>query len=113
MAVGRPVLQDARARAEGGRVKSDGERLKPAHAVRNGQWYTITREGLNWTIEVTGVSDKRGAAAVAQALYREDEASIAERKRVIELNRAAGPSPLKGRPTKRQRRKIEDFLAES
>lgn len=102
----------AQAAVEAGRVKSDGERLKPAHTVRAGQHYTITRDGLNWTIEVTAISDKRGSAAVAQALYREDEASIAERKHVIELNRAAGHSPFKGRPTKRQRRKIEDFLAE-
>jgi ribosome-associated heat shock protein Hsp15 len=102
----------AQAAIESGRVKSDSERLKPAHPVRSGQRYTITREGLNWTIEVTGVSDKRGSAAVAETLYREEEASIAERQRVIELNRAAGPPPFKGRPTKRQRRKIEDFLAE-
>jgi ribosome-associated heat shock protein Hsp15 len=102
----------AQAAIEAGRVKSDGERLKPAHAVRSGQQYTITREGLNWTVEVTGVSETRGSAAVAQALYREDEASIAERKQVIELNRAAGAPTFKGRPTKRQRRKIEDFLAE-
>ena len=102
----------AQAAIEAGRVKSEGERVKPAHPVRAGHRYTITRDGLSWTIEVTAVTDKRGSATVAQGLYREDEASVAERKQVIELNRAAGHSPFKGRPTKRQRRKIEDFLAE-
>jgi ribosome-associated heat shock protein Hsp15 len=97
---------------EAGRVRLDNERIKPAHVVRVGQVYSIVRDGLTWTVEVRGLSDQRGPGAVAQALYREDEASIAERRRIVELNRAAGPAPFKGRPTKRQRRKIEDFLAE-
>ena len=97
---------------ESGRVRQGSDRVKPAHVVRFGHVYSITREGLTWTIEVRGLSDRRGAASVAQALYQEDEASVAERQRIVELNRALGPSPFKGRPTKRQRRKIEDFLAE-
>jgi ribosome-associated heat shock protein Hsp15 len=96
---------------ESGRVRLDDERIKPAHPVRIGHVYTIVRDGLPWKIEVTGLSDRRGAATVARELYREDEASIAERQRIIALNRSAGPV-FKGRPTKRQRRKIEDFLAE-
>ena len=96
---------------ESGRVRLDDERIKPAHPVRIGQIYTVVRDGLTWTIEVTGLSDRRGAASVARELYREDERSVAERERIIALNRGAGPV-FKGRPTKRQRRKIEDFLAE-
>jgi ribosome-associated heat shock protein Hsp15 len=96
---------------ESGRVRLADERIKPAHPVRIGQVYAIVRDGLTWTVEVTGLSDRRGAAAVARELYREAEASVAERQRIIALNRAAGPV-FKGRPTKRQRRKIEDFLAE-
>jgi ribosome-associated heat shock protein Hsp15 len=96
---------------EAGRVRLGGERVKPAHPVKIGQQYTIVRDGLTWTIEVLGLSDQRGSAAFASGLYREDEASIAERQRIIALNRSAGPV-LRGRPTKRQRRKIEDFLAE-
>ena len=97
---------------DAGRVRFDAERVKPAHNVRIGQTYAIVREGLTWTVEVCALSDQRGSATIAQSLYREGEASIAERLRVIDLNRAAGASPFKGRPTKRQRRKIEDFLAE-
>ena len=96
---------------ESGRVRLDDERVKPSHPVRIGQVYAVVRDGLTWTVEVTGLSDQRGAASVARELYREDEVSIAERQRIIALNRSAGPV-LKGRPTKRQRRKIEDFLAE-
>lgn len=97
---------------DAGRVRLDAERVKPAHSVRIGQVYAITREGLTWSVVVRGLSDQRGSASLAQALYREEEASIAERLRIVELNRAAGPLLFKGRPTKRQRRKIEDFLAE-
>jgi len=97
---------------EAGKVRSEGERVKPAHVVKAGQRYTIVREGLSWTITVRGVAEQRGSAAAAAALYVEDEGSIAERARIFALNRAGNPSPFKGRPTKRQRRKIEDFLAE-
>ena len=97
---------------ESGRVRFGDERIKPAHPVRIGHVYAITRDSLTWTIEVTGLSDRRGSATDAAVLYREEEASIAERQRIVALNRAAGPAPFKGRPTKRQRRKIEDFLAE-
>jgi len=105
----------AQAAIESGRVRSDGSegsRLKPSHTVRPGHRYSVVRDGLTWNIEVLGIADRRGPASVAQALYREDEASIAERQRIIALNHAAGPTLFKGRPTKRQRRKIEDFLAE-
>jgi ribosome-associated heat shock protein Hsp15 len=97
---------------ESGRVRCNGERIKSSHPVRIGQCLAIQRDGLTWNVEVRGLSDRRGPAAAAQGLYHEDEESAAERQRIVELNRAAGPSPFKGRPTKRQRRRIEDFLAE-
>jgi ribosome-associated heat shock protein Hsp15 len=97
-----------------GKVKRDGERCKPAHTVRVGDRYAILREDLLWNAEVMALSDQRSSAAIASRLYSEPEESIAARTEAIAQRKLAmiNAPQLKGRPTKRQRRKIEDFLAE-
>lgn len=99
---------------ESGKVKHNGESCRPAHTVRVGDRYAIVRENFVWNIDVAALSDQRGPAAIASRLYSEAEASVAARAALVaqrKLAMANGPQ-LKGRPTKRQRRKIEDFLAE-
>jgi len=107
----RALAQEA---IETGKVRHDGERCKPAHTVRVGDTFAIVRENLTWNVEVAALADQRGSAAIAAHLYREDPESIATRVRLIEERKLAlvNAPQMKGRPTKRQRRKIEDFLAE-
>ena len=99
---------------ETGKVRRDGERCKPAQSVRVGDQYTIVRDNLTWNVDVTGLSEQRGPASVAATLYREPEESIAARMETIAQRKAAlaNAPQWKGRPNKRQRRKLEDFLAE-
>ena len=99
---------------ESGKVKNHGEHCKPAHTVRVGDGYSILRDHLVWDIEVLALSDQRGSAGIASRLFSESEQSIAARAELIAQRRlaTAGAPGFKGRPTKRQRRKIEDFLAE-
>jgi ribosome-associated heat shock protein Hsp15 len=63
---------------------------------------------------VTGVSDRRGSATEAATLYRESPESVATREREIQQRKAAAAAEprFSGRPTKRQRRKLADFLNE-
>jgi len=96
---------------DGGKIRLNDERAKPAKEITAGDRLTIHIGEYEWSIEVLGLSMQRGAAPVAQTLYREDPEShlrrqqqVAERKAVI--NPAA---PLKGRPTKRDRRQIRRF----
>jgi len=99
---------------EAGQVRVGGERVKTAHAVRAGEVVTVRKSGYVWEVTVTALSDRRGGAAEAALLYRESEASIAAREALARQHReAAAANPrYTGRPTKRQRRKLEDFLNE-
>jgi ribosome-associated heat shock protein Hsp15 len=90
----------------GGRVKLNGERIKPAHAVKAGDALVIRIEEFEWQITVRGLSERRGPAPEARKLYEESAAGLAERQKLADLRRwgAESASSLKGRPTKRDRR---------
>ena len=99
---------------DAGHVRIGGERVKTAHAVRTGDRVSIRKAGYVWDVTVTAVSDRRGGAADAALLYKEDDASIAARDELAKQRKAAAEASPRypGRPTKRQRRKLEDFLNE-
>jgi len=99
---------------ENGHARVGDERVKPAHAVHVGDRIVVRRQGLAWNVEVTALADRRGSAADAARLYRETEESVAIRERMIAERRAAeaGQARFPGRPTKRDRRRLEDFLDE-
>ena len=104
----------AAAAVEAGQVRVGGERVKPSRAVHAGETIEVRKAGLAWTVEVTGIDDRRGSATDAAKLYRESEDSRAAREGEVARRRAAAASApeLPGRPTKRDRRKLEDFLNE-
>ncbi|MGA7180953.1 MAG: RNA-binding S4 domain-containing protein [Thiobacillaceae bacterium] len=99
---------------EGGRVQLNGERCKPAKDVKAGDHLIIHIGELEWEIALVAVTDKRGPATMAQALYEESAKSMRRRQehmdeRRMQLNPA---STLKGRPTKKDRRRIHRFSEE-
>ena len=98
-----------------GRVKLNDARIKPAHELKPGDALAIRVGDFEWQITVKALSDKRGPADVARQLYEESPASRSERERRQDLRRwgAEPASALKGRPTKRDRRRIEDFTSPS
>ncbi len=99
---------------EGGKVKLNGERVKPAKDVRVDDELTIGIGAYEWTVRVVQLSDKRGPATVARTLYAEDEASRLRREEQIALRKlAAEPAQERhGRPTKRERRQLERWRDE-
>jgi ribosome-associated heat shock protein Hsp15 len=98
-----------------GRVKLHDARVKSSHELKSGDALAIRIGDFEWQIVVSALSDKRGPAEQARKLYRETEASRAERERRMDLRRwGAEPArELKGRPTKRDRRRIADFTSPS
>ena len=94
-----------------GRVKLNGERIKPAHAVKPGDGLLVRIGEIEWDIAVRGLPERRGPAEEARQCYEESAAGMAERQRRQDLRRwGTEPSlQLKGRPTKRDRRRLEKF----
>ena len=96
---------------EMGRVQSNGVVAKAAREVRLGDVLRVRNEGGDFGIEVLMLSEVRGPAAVAQALYRETEESKVARAKAAEEKKAmfaAEIAPV-GRPSKRDRRVINRF----
>jgi ribosome-associated heat shock protein Hsp15 len=94
---------------DGGKVRLNGERVKPARSVKPGDRLDIDNGASEWEVIVKDVAEKRGSATIAQTLYDETEESIAKREKNAELRkyfREPGEM-LKGRPTKRDRRLID------
>jgi ribosome-associated heat shock protein Hsp15 len=93
---------------ERGRVKIGGDNVKAARSVKVNDKIFIDNGSNRWEVVVLGLSDKRGSAPIAQALYRETADSIDKRNNDQEARRLF-PEPgstIKGRPTKRDRRAL-------
>lgn len=91
-----------------GRIKLRDQPMKPAREVKAGDVLRITNDGGTFIVDVLALSDVRGPAAVAQALYRETEESVAARKKEQE-GRKMNPwfeMDRSERPTKRDRRDL-------
>jgi ribosome-associated heat shock protein Hsp15 len=96
-----------------GRVKLNDERVKPAHVLKAADSVSVRIGELDWQVKVIALSDRRGPAQQARKLYAETDASRAERERRSDMRRF-GTEPaaaIKGRPTKRDRRRLEDLTS--
>jgi ribosome-associated heat shock protein Hsp15 len=96
-----------------GRVKLNDGRVRSAHVLKVTDTVSVRVGELDWHVRVLGLAEKRGPAQQARKLYDETEASRAERERRIDLRRwgAEPAAALKGRPTKRDRRRLEDLTS--
>jgi ribosome-associated heat shock protein Hsp15 len=105
----RSLAQDA---VELGRVRINGQRIKPSREVRGGEMLQIERSGDRLEVCVRALSSVRGPASVAQTLYEETEESRQRREQQAAMRRLAAEPALaipKGRPTKRDARALKRF----
>jgi ribosome-associated heat shock protein Hsp15 len=93
----------------GGRAHVNGVRVKPSHEVRAGDTVEVTTRSERRTVDVVGIADRRGTAAVAATLYIERPESIGAREQAALERRLATPPGLGfgGRPTKLDRRRLD------
>ena len=97
-----------------GRVQCNQQPVKPARGVHIGEALQIRTESGEYEVHVLSLSEIRGPAPVARALYEETQSSRDNRLKLAEERRAGvlfSPAPER-RPSKRDRRKIRDFRGE-
>ena len=104
----RSLASDA---VSGGRIHVNEARVKPSKEVRCGDTVVVTVGPVRRTVEVTGLSDRRGSAVVAATLYSETAESVASREQAALERRLARPigADLGARPTKLDRRRLESL----
>lgn len=95
-----------------GKVKLEGQNIKPAHEVKVGETYQVSKGIERKVIKVSGLLENRTDAKTAVMFY-EDITPVEETygfKSMFHapvLTRDRGT----GRPTKKDRREIDDLLA--
>ena len=95
--------------SDAGKIEVNGERAKRARLVQAGDKVRIRIGPYEHVITIKDVSDRRGSAPVAQALYEEEAESKKAREVMAAHVRAmnANTGYESGRPTKKDRREIE------
>lgn len=95
-----------------GRVHINGQAVKPAREVKTGDTVAMRHPGgQQRTVQVRGISAARGPAPVARLLYEETAESIQANLAAAEQRRYASEPAhaiTQGRPTKRDRRALND-----
>jgi len=91
-----------------GRVRVNGERVKPAREARVGDRVDVLAGGLQLEYVIRALSAQRGPAPLARQLYEETADSRMRRDKCREtLRYAAEPArSIKGRPTKGEGRAL-------
>jgi ribosome-associated heat shock protein Hsp15 len=95
----------------GGRIKVNGERVKPAHDLRVGDRLTLSLNDEPMEVDVLDFPVRRGPASEARACYTETPESLKRREVLREQRRLAAmarPRP-DTKPDKRERRQMEKF----
>jgi len=91
-----------------GRVRINGERIKPAREARPGDRVEVQLGEVRLDLVIRALSGQRGPASTAQQLYEETADSRMRREmRRESLRYGAEPArSIKGRPTKRDGRAL-------
>ena len=97
-----------------GKVKFNGDNAKAARTVNIGDEYEVKTESKRWRIKVTGLLDHRLQYAEAVNYYTDiTPPEEVERLQFQASSFNTGKRQSKiGRPTKRDRRELGDFMGE-
>ena len=96
---------------DAGKVKYNGDAVKSARIVGIGDTYEIKTEARRWVIEVTAILDTRVqySEAIKHYIDKTPPELIEAQKSAFSFNTGKRMNKS-GRPTKKYRRDMEDFL---
>ena len=94
-----------------GRVHVNQARVKPAKTIKIGVQIVVRKPPYEWSMLVQGLAEKRGAAKVAATQYTESAESVVAREALRREQQEMPPQLFPGRPTKKDRRVIDKFIA--
>lgn len=99
---------------KGGKVKLNEEKFKPSHVVKIGERYSMTIGTSKKIVEVTALIEKRGSFELAKQHYTDHSPPIEKNEMLpsaffkVNIKREKGS----GRPTKKDRRDMDDFRSD-
>lgn len=103
----------AAAACDSGKVKFNGKQAKASRTVNTDDEYEVKTEAKRWRIKVSGLLHKR--VAYSEAIKYYIDITPAEEIERIQFQAASFHSGKRlskiGRPTKKQRRDMDDFLS--
>ena len=93
-----------------GKIKLNSKIIKPSKEIGIGEIIEIRKKQNNFKIKISDIPKKRVGPKISN-LYFEDltDYSILNKNEIINLS-IKGKRTEKGRPTKKQRREIDNFL---
>lgn len=97
---------------EKGRVKMNGDSMKASRTVKIGDTYDIKAEARRWIVQVTGLLHTRQAYAEAIKFYTDltPPEELERQKNQSESFHTGKRLSKIGRPSKKQRRNMDDML---
>ena len=98
---------------DGGKVEVNGDRAKPAKLIKPGDRLRVRLGPYEHVLIVQALAERRGPASLAQSLYEETTESKEARERLatqLKLAPATFVYEEKGRPTKKDRRDLANFI---
>lgn len=103
----------ATAACDEGKVKLNGQNIKPSKPVNIGDVYDIKSPGRKCTVQVTGIIQNRVnyEEAVKNYLDLTSEEDLEHNKRLTTAFHTGKRLSKTGRPTKKQRRDLNDLLS--
>lgn len=94
---------------KGGKIEINGQKPKPSKTIHLGDRLRITQAHRKVEIKVVALNAKRGSADQALGLYELINEELLQRKPTADMALVGYREKGAGRPTKRDRRKIDSF----
>lgn len=94
---------------KGGKVEINGQKPKPSKTIQLGDTLRVTQAHRKVEIKVLVLSDRRGSSDQAMSLYELISEERLQRKPTVDMALVGYREKGAGRPTKRDRRKIDSL----